>query len=91
MYIHYLASSPLEPRNPIALTGRSLTEVRLQRVRVHGGRRHQGGRGFEESSRGLNSTFGFVGLQNVYAVRTAVAREILREWGQWRIGPPPLP
>jgi purine nucleoside permease len=39
----------------------------------------------------LNSTFGFVGLQNVYAVGTAVAREILSNWRQWRRGPPPLP
>lgn len=44
----------------------------------------------ESLADGLNSTFGFTGLQNVYAVGSAVAREILSQWGRWRNGPPPL-
>jgi purine nucleoside permease len=39
----------------------------------------------------LNSTFGFVGLDNIYRVGSPVVREILDNWDRWRDGPPPLP
>jgi purine nucleoside permease len=38
----------------------------------------------------LSSTFGFVGLENVYRVGSPVVREILGNWDRWRDGPPPL-
>jgi purine nucleoside permease len=39
----------------------------------------------------LDSTFGFVGLENIYRVGSPVVREILGNWERWRDGPPPLP
>jgi purine nucleoside permease len=39
----------------------------------------------------LNSTFGFVGLENIYLVGSPVVEEIIGHWDRWRNGPPPLP
>jgi purine nucleoside permease len=39
----------------------------------------------------LNSTFGFVGLENIYTVGSPVVKEIIGNWDRWRDGPPPLP
>jgi purine nucleoside permease len=38
----------------------------------------------------LDSTFGFVGLENIYRVGSPVVREIIDHWDRWREGPPPL-
>src|SRR5215217_1484133 len=38
----------------------------------------------------LDTTFGFVGLENVYRVGSAVVREIIGHWDRWRDGPPQL-
>ena len=39
----------------------------------------------------LDTTFGFVGLENIYRVGSPVVREIIGDWGRWQDGPPPLP
>jgi purine nucleoside permease len=39
----------------------------------------------------LDTTFGYVGLENIYRVGSPVVREILGNWERWRDGPPPLP
>ena len=39
----------------------------------------------------LDSTFGFVGLENIYRVGSPVVREILGNWDRWQDGPPPVP
>ena len=39
----------------------------------------------------LDTTFGFVGLDNIYHVGSPVAREIIGDWERWQDGPPPLP
>ena len=39
----------------------------------------------------LDTTFGFVGLDNIYRVGSPVAEEITGNWDRWRDGPPPLP
>jgi purine nucleoside permease len=39
----------------------------------------------------LGSTFGFVGLENIYRVGSPVVREIIDHWERWQDGPPPLP
>ncbi len=45
----------------------------------------------ESLANSVNSTFGFVGLENVYHVGSPVVREILSNWERWRDGPPLLP
>jgi purine nucleoside permease len=44
----------------------------------------------ESLAESLDSTFGFVGLENIYRVGSPVVREIIGNWDRWRDGPPPL-
>jgi purine nucleoside permease len=38
----------------------------------------------------LDSTFGFVGLENIYRAGSPVVREIIDHWDRWQDGPPDL-
>ena len=53
-------------------------------------RQYPGQTAGESLAASLDSTFGFVGLENIYLVGSPVVREIVDNWDRWREGPPPL-
>jgi purine nucleoside permease len=68
-----------------------MRRVMVLRVATDIDRQYPGQTAGESLAESLNSTFGFVGLENIYHVGSPVVREILGNWDQWRDGPPPLP
>lgn len=54
-------------------------------------RQYPGQTAGESLAEALDSTFGFVGLENIYRVGSPVVREIIGNWERWQNGPPPLP
>jgi purine nucleoside permease len=54
-------------------------------------RQYPGQTAGESLAESLDSTFGFVGLDNIYRVGSPVVREIVGNWAEWQDGPPPLP
>lgn len=52
---------------------------------------HPGQTAGEALEASLAGTFGFVGLENIYRVGSAVVTEIIGNWDRWQGGPPPLP
>ncbi len=65
--------------------------VMVLRVATDIDRQYPGQTAGESLAESLNSTFGFVGLENIYRVGSPVVREILGNWDRWQDGPPPLP
>jgi len=65
--------------------------VMVLRVATDIDRQYPGQTAGESLAEALNSTFGFVGLDNIYRVGSPVVREILGNWDRWQDGPPPLP
>ena len=68
-----------------------MRRVMVLRVATDIDRQYPGQTAGESLAESLDSTFGFVGLENIYRVGSPVVREILGNWDQWRDGPPPLP
>jgi purine nucleoside permease len=68
-----------------------MRRVMVLRVATDIDRQYPGQTAGESLAESLNSTFGFVGLENIYRVGSPVVRAILGNWDQWRDGPPPLP
>jgi purine nucleoside permease len=68
-----------------------MRRVMVLRVATDIDRQYPGQTAGESLAESLNSTFGFVGLDNIYRVGSPVVREILDNWDRWRDGPPPLP
>jgi len=68
-----------------------MRRVMVLRVATDIDRQYPGQTAGESLAEALNSTFGFVGLENIYRVGSPVVREILGNWDRWQDGPPPLP
>ena len=68
-----------------------MRRVMVLRVATDIDRQYPGQTAGESLAESLNSTFGFVGLENIYRVGSPVVREILGNWDRWQDGPPPLP
>jgi purine nucleoside permease len=68
-----------------------MRRVMVLRVATDIDRQYPGQTAGESLAESLDSTFGFVGLENIYRVGSPVVREILGNWDQWQDGPPPLP
>jgi purine nucleoside permease len=68
-----------------------MRRVMVLRVATDFDRQYPGQTAGESLADALTSTFGFVGLENVYTVGSAVVREIIAGWDRWQGGPPPLP
>jgi purine nucleoside permease len=68
-----------------------MRRVMVLRVATDIDRQYPGQTAGESLAESLNSTFGFVGLDNIYRVGSPVVREILGNWDRWQDGPPPLP
>jgi purine nucleoside permease len=68
-----------------------MRRVMVLRVATDIDRQYPGQTAGESLAESLNSTFGFVGLENIYRVGSPVVREILGNWERWQDGPPPLP
>lgn len=65
--------------------------VMVLRVATDIDRQYPGQSASESLAESLNSTFGFVGLDNIYRVGSPVVNEIIGSWDRWQDGPPPLP
>jgi purine nucleoside permease len=68
-----------------------MRRVMVLRVATDIDRQYPGQTAGESLAEALNSTFGFVGLENIYRVGSPVVREILGNWERWQDGAPPLP
>ena len=68
-----------------------MRRVMVLRVATNFDRQYPGQTAGASLAASLDSTFGFVGLENVYRVGSPVVREILEHWDTWQDGPPPLP
>ena len=76
----------------LAEAGRvDMHRVMVLRVATDIDRQYPGQTAGESLADSLDSTFGFVGLDNIYRVGSPVVREIVDHWDRWRNGPPPLP
>jgi purine nucleoside permease len=67
-----------------------MRRVMVLRVATDIDRQYPGQTAGESLAESLDSTFGFVGLENVYRVGSPVVREIIANWDRWQYGPPPL-
>jgi len=68
-----------------------MRRVMVLRVATDIDRQYPGQTAGESLAESLNSTFGFVGLENIYRVGSPVVKEIVGNWDRWQDGPPPLP
>ena len=68
-----------------------MQRVMVLRVATDIDRQYPGQTAGESLAESLDSTFGFVGLDNIYRVGSPVVGEILDNWDRWQGGPPPLP
>lgn len=68
-----------------------MRRVMVLRVATDIDRQYPGQTAGASLAESLDSTFGFVGLENIYRVGSPVVREILGNWDHWQDGPPPLP
>jgi purine nucleoside permease len=69
----------------------NMRRVMVLRVATDIDRQYPGQTAGESLAESLSSTFGFVGLENIYRVGSPVVREIVANWDRWQDGPPPLP
>ncbi len=67
-----------------------LGRVMVLRVATDFDRQYPGQTADASLAAALDSTFGFVGLENIYRTGSPVVREIVGNWDRWRLGPPPL-
>ncbi|MFN8590700.1 MAG: purine nucleoside permease [Thermomicrobiales bacterium] len=68
-----------------------MRRVMALRVATDIDRQYPGQSAGESLAEALDSTFGFVGLENIYRVGSPVVQDIVAHWDQWEAGPPPLP
>jgi len=68
-----------------------MRRIMVLRVATDLDRQYPGQTAGESLAEALESTFGFVGLENIYRVGSPVVREITGNWDLWQNGPPPLP
>jgi purine nucleoside permease len=68
-----------------------MSRVMVLRVATDFDSQYPGQTADESLADGLDSTFGFVGLDNIYLTGSPVVREIIDHWDRWQDGPPPLP
>jgi purine nucleoside permease len=68
-----------------------MRRVMVLRVATDIDRQYPGQTAGESLAESLNSTFGFVGLENIYSVGSPVVKEIIGNWERWQDGPPLLP
>ena len=68
-----------------------MRRVMALRVATDLDRQYPGQSAGESLAEALDSTFGFVGLENIYRVGSPVVQDIVAHWDQWEAGPPPLP
>ena len=68
-----------------------MRRVMVLRVATDIDRQYPGQTAGDSLEESLDSTFGFVGLENIYHVGSPVVREIVGNWERWQDGPPPLP
>ena len=67
------------------------TNLGVLRVATDIDRQYPGQTAGESLAESLDSTFSFVGLENIYRVGSPVVKEIVGNWERWQDGPPPLP
>jgi purine nucleoside permease len=68
-----------------------MRRVMVLRVATDIDRQYPGQTAGESLAESLDSTFSFVGLENIYRVGSPVVKEIVGNWERWQDGQPPLP
>ena len=66
-----------------------MRRVMVLRVATDIDQQYPGQTAGESLAESLDSTFGFVGLDNIYRVGSPVVHEIVGNWETWQNGPPP--